>query len=138
MDAVWSAATIKVIGSGIHESDFADKPSRLIGDHDAETTSTSHSESGKSTSISIRQERILPADAIRALAKGTALCFATGRRAAMLDLRPWYLGPGGGAVRGLHPRLQGHHRPRHRQDRPEAERLRPCRLCPARQRRGAR
>lgn len=94
MDAMWSASTVKVIGAGIDDPDFADKLSRLIGDHDVETTSTSRSESGKSTSISMRQERILPADAIRALPKGTALCFATGMRAAMLDLRPWYLEPG--------------------------------------------
>lgn len=94
MDAMWSAATVKVIGSGIDDPDFADKLSRLIGDHDVETTSTSHSEQGKSTSVSMRQERILPADAIRALPKGTALLFATGMRAAMLDLRPWYAEPG--------------------------------------------
>ncbi|MEU6964254.1 type IV secretory system conjugative DNA transfer family protein [Streptomyces chrestomyceticus] len=94
MDAMWSASTVKVIGSGIDDPDFADKLSRLIGDHEVETTSTSHSESGKSTSVSMRQERILPADAIRALAKGTALCFATGMRAAMLTLRPWYAEPG--------------------------------------------
>ncbi|MER8084329.1 type IV secretory system conjugative DNA transfer family protein [Streptomyces sp. NPDC087532] len=94
MDAMWSASTVKVIGSGIDDPDFADKLSRLIGDHDVETTSTSHSESGKSTSVSMRQERILPADAIRALPKGSALCFATGMRVAMLDLRPWYLEPG--------------------------------------------
>ncbi|RSO06953.1 hypothetical protein DMH18_26250 [Streptomyces sp. WAC 06783] len=94
MDAMWSASTVKVIGSGIDDPDFADKLSRLIGEHDVETTSTSHSESGKSTSVSMRQERILPADAIRALAKGTALCFATGMRAAMLTLRPWYAEPG--------------------------------------------
>ncbi|WP_217572325.1 type IV secretory system conjugative DNA transfer family protein [Streptomyces sp. GbtcB7] len=94
MDAMWSASTVKVIGSGIDDPDFADKLSRLIGDHDVETTSTSHSESGKSTSVSMRQERILPPDAIRALPKGTALCFATGMRAAMLDLRPWYREPG--------------------------------------------
>lgn len=96
MDAMWSASTIKVIGSGIDDPDFADKLSRLIGDHDVETTSTSTSESGKSTSVSMRQERILAADAIRALPKGTALAFATGMRAAMLDLRPWYLEPGAG------------------------------------------
>ncbi|MGZ0201563.1 type IV secretory system conjugative DNA transfer family protein [Streptomyces sp. RM1] len=94
MDAMWSASTVKVIGSGIDDPDFADKLSRLIGDHDVETTSTSHSESGKSTSVSMRQQRILPADEIRALPKGTALCFATGLRAAMLDLRPWYQEPG--------------------------------------------
>ncbi|WP_217550003.1 type IV secretory system conjugative DNA transfer family protein [Streptomyces sp. GbtcB6] len=98
MDAMWSASTIKIIGSGIDDPDFADKLSRLIGDHDMETTSTSVSESGKSTSVSMRQERILPADAIRALPKGTALCFATGMRAAMLDLRPWYLEPGADAL----------------------------------------
>ncbi|WP_043267056.1 type IV secretory system conjugative DNA transfer family protein [Streptomyces sp. CT34] len=94
MDSLWSAATIKVIGSGIDDPDFADKLSRLIGDRDVETTSTSHSESGKSTSVSMRQERILPADAIRALPKGTALCLATGMRVATLDLRPWYREPG--------------------------------------------
>ncbi|MFD3997397.1 type IV secretory system conjugative DNA transfer family protein [Streptomyces sp. NPDC058583] len=94
MDAMWSAATVKVIGSGIDDPDFADKLSRMIGDHDVETTSTSISDSGKSTSISMRQERILPADAIRALAKGSALCLATGMKVAMLDLRPWYAEPG--------------------------------------------
>ncbi|MFG2294637.1 type IV secretory system conjugative DNA transfer family protein [Streptomyces sp. NPDC048603] len=98
MDAMWSAATIKVIGAGIDDPDFADKLSRLIGDHDVETKSTSISESGKSTSISMRQERILPADRIRSLPKGTALLFATGLRAAMLDLRPWYLEPGAGEL----------------------------------------
>ncbi|MGW1235035.1 type IV secretory system conjugative DNA transfer family protein [Streptomyces californicus] len=94
MDAMWSASTVKVVGSGIDDPDFADKLSRLIGDHDVETTSTSHSDSGKSTSVSMRQERILPADAIRALPKGSALCFATGMKVAMLDLRPWYAEPG--------------------------------------------
>ncbi|WP_031046016.1 type IV secretory system conjugative DNA transfer family protein [Streptomyces sp. NRRL F-5650] len=94
MDAMWSASTIKVIGSGIDDPDFADKLSRLIGDHDVETKSTSISDSGKSTSVSMRQERIMAADAIRALPKGTALCLATGMRVAMLDLRPWYLEPG--------------------------------------------
>lgn len=94
MDAMWSASTIKVIGSGIDDPDFADKLSRMIGDHDVETTSTSTSDSGKSTSVSMRQERILPADAIRALPKGSGLLFATGMRPAMLDMRPWYLEPG--------------------------------------------
>ncbi|WP_073224454.1 type IV secretory system conjugative DNA transfer family protein [Streptomyces sp. NBRC 110465] len=98
MDAMWSASTVKVVGSGIDDPDFADKLSRLIGDHDVETTSTSHSDSGKSTSVSMRQERILPADAIRALPKGSALCFATGMRVAMLDLRPWYAEPGAKAL----------------------------------------
>ncbi|MEW1699028.1 type IV secretory system conjugative DNA transfer family protein [Streptomyces sp. NPDC093249] len=98
MDAMWSAATVKVIGSGIDDPDFADKLSRMVGDHDVATTSTSTSESGKSTSVSMRQERILPPDAIRALPKGSALCLATGMRVAMLTLRPWYAEPGAGEL----------------------------------------
>ncbi|MEC4018276.1 type IV secretory system conjugative DNA transfer family protein [Streptomyces sp. H27-D2] len=93
MDALWSAATIKLIGSGIDDADFADKLSRLVGDHDVRTVSVSTSESGKSTSVSTRQERVLPTDAIRALPKGTALLLATGIRPALLDLKPWYKEP---------------------------------------------
>ncbi|MFJ8532845.1 type IV secretory system conjugative DNA transfer family protein [Streptomyces sp. NPDC093591] len=93
MDALWSAATIKLVGSGIDDADFADKLSRLVGDHEVRTVSVSTSESGKSTSVSMRQERVLPADAIRALPKGSALLLATGVRPALLDLKPWYREP---------------------------------------------
>lgn len=93
MDALWSAATIKIVGSGIDDADFADRLSRQAGDHDVQTTSVSTSDSGKSTSVSMRTERILPPDAIRALPKGKALLLATGIRVAMLDLRPWYKEP---------------------------------------------
>ncbi|POX43393.1 hypothetical protein C3486_00220 [Streptomyces sp. Ru73] len=93
MDALWSAATIKLIGSGIDDADFADKLSRLAGDHEVQTVSVSTSESGKSSSVSMRQERVLPADAIRALPKGSALLLATGIRPALLDLKPWYREP---------------------------------------------
>jgi len=93
MDALWSAATVKVIGSGIDDADFADRLSRQVGDHDVQTTSVSTSDGGKSTSVSMRTERILPPDAIRALPKGRALLLATGIRVAMLDLRPWYKEP---------------------------------------------
>ncbi|MGW5200804.1 type IV secretory system conjugative DNA transfer family protein [Streptomyces spiralis] len=93
MDALWSAATIKLVGSGIDDADFADKLSRLVGDHDVRTVSVSTSESGKSTSVSMRQERVLPADTIRALPKGSALLLATGIRPALLDLKPWYREP---------------------------------------------
>ncbi|MET8623724.1 TraM recognition domain-containing protein [Kitasatospora sp. NPDC004669] len=98
MDAMWSAATVKLVGSGIDDADFADKLSRLVGDHDVETVSHSTSESGRSTSTSMRQERILPPDQIRALKKGTALLFATGIKPALLQLRPWYKEPGAGKI----------------------------------------
>ncbi|MFG3350971.1 type IV secretory system conjugative DNA transfer family protein [Streptomyces sp. NPDC048001] len=93
MDALWSAATVKIVGSGIDDADFADRLSRQVGDHDVQTVSVSTSEGGKSTSVSMRTERILPPDAIRALPKGKVLLLATGLRIAMLSIRPWYKEP---------------------------------------------
>ncbi|KIZ14959.1 type IV secretory system conjugative DNA transfer family protein [Streptomyces natalensis] len=92
MDSLLSAATIKVIGSGMDDADFADKISRLGGEHDVRTVSVSTGESGKSTSVSMRQERVLPLDVLRAMPKGTAVLMATGIRLASIDLKPWYKG----------------------------------------------
>ncbi|WP_235445563.1 type IV secretory system conjugative DNA transfer family protein [Streptomyces sioyaensis] len=92
MDALLSASTIKLIGSGMDDADFADKISRLAGDHDVRTVSVSTGESGKSTSVSMRQERVLPPDVLRAMPKGTACLMATGIRLALVDLKPWYKG----------------------------------------------
>lgn len=90
MDALWSAATIKIIGSGIDDTDFADKLSRLTGDHEVEAVSHTVNDTGRSTTVATRTERRLPPDAIRALPKGSALLLATGQPVALLTLRPWY------------------------------------------------
>ncbi|MFE7759914.1 TraM recognition domain-containing protein [Streptomyces sp. NPDC057438] len=94
MDALWSAATIKLLGAGLDDADFVEKVSRLVGEHDVSTVSYSRGKDGCSRSTSYRLERILPADRIRALPKGTALLLATGIRPALVRLRPWYAEPG--------------------------------------------
>ncbi|MGW0996655.1 type IV secretory system conjugative DNA transfer family protein [Streptomyces sp. NPDC002523] len=94
MDALWGAATIKLLGAGLDDADFVEKVSRLVGEHDVSTVSYSKSKDGRSRSTSYRLERILPADRIRALPKGTALLLATGIRPALIRLRPWYAEPG--------------------------------------------
>jgi type IV secretory pathway TraG/TraD family ATPase VirD4 len=94
MDALWGAATIKLLGAGLDDADFVEKVSRLVGEHDVSTVSYSKSKDGRSRSTSYRLERILPADRIRALPKGTALLLATGIKPAMIRLRPWYAEPG--------------------------------------------
>ncbi|MFF8533610.1 type IV secretory system conjugative DNA transfer family protein [Streptomyces sp. NPDC015532] len=94
MDALWSAATIKLLGAGLDDADFVEKVSRLVGEHDVSTVSWSKGRDGRSRSTSYRLERILPADRIRALPKGTALLLATGIRPALVRLRPWYAEPG--------------------------------------------
>ncbi|MEU9003479.1 type IV secretory system conjugative DNA transfer family protein [Streptomyces sp. NPDC059982] len=94
MDALWGASTIKLLGAGLDDADFVEKISKLVGEQDVSTVSVSRSKDGRTRSTSYRLERILPADRIRALPKGTALLLATGVRPALIRLRPWYLEPG--------------------------------------------
>ncbi|MGQ7296959.1 type IV secretory system conjugative DNA transfer family protein [Quadrisphaera sp. KR29] len=99
MDALWSAATCKVIGSGLDDAKVAEDISRLIGDHDVVVRSTSRTGGQVSTSTSTRSQRILAADAVRALPRGSAVLLATGCRAAYLGLTPWYASKRAPAVR---------------------------------------
>lgn len=93
-DALWSAATIKTVGAGIADPDFAEDLSRLVGDHKIEETSTSYSSgTGHSVSRSLRTERIYTAADIAALPRTNALLFTSGRRPGLLTLRPWYAEP---------------------------------------------
>jgi type IV secretory pathway TraG/TraD family ATPase VirD4 len=99
MDALWSAATIKLLGAGLDDADFVDKIARLVGQHDVRTSSYSRARrTGPSRSVSYRQEQVLPVNKIRALPKGTALLLATGIRPALIRLRPWYKEPNAGPI----------------------------------------
>ncbi|MFF7952092.1 TraM recognition domain-containing protein [Streptomyces griseorubiginosus] len=98
MDALWSAATVKLLGAGLDDADFVQKISTLVGQHDVKTPSVSRSKDGTSRSYSYRQESVLPPDRIRALPKGTALLLATGVKPALIRLRPWYKEPGAAEI----------------------------------------
>ncbi|MCW8103317.1 TraM recognition domain-containing protein [Streptomyces tauricus] len=98
MDAMWGAATIKLLGAGLDDADFVDKVSKLVGQHDVSTVSISRSKDGTSRSTSYRLDPILPPDRIRALPKGTALLLATGVKPALIRLRPWYKEPGAAEI----------------------------------------
>jgi len=93
MRALLGAATVKLVGSGIDDASFAEDLSRLIGDHDVTTVSISSGDGRTSRSRSVRQQRILPVAAIRALPKGQALVWLTGSKVAMVTTLPWYAGP---------------------------------------------
>ena len=93
MRALLGAATVKLVGAGIDDASFAEDLSRLIGDHDVTTVSTSSGDGRNSRSRSVRQQRILPAAAIRSLPKGQALVWLTGSKVAMVRTLPWYTGP---------------------------------------------
>ncbi|MGB7963028.1 MAG: TraM recognition domain-containing protein, partial [Propionicimonas sp.] len=97
MGTLWGAATIKLIGAGIDDPKLADEVSKLVGEHDVTVRSVSDGRN-PSASHSLRRQRILPPEAIRALPRGQALLLATGTRAALLDLHPWYRGPRAAAI----------------------------------------
>lgn len=97
-DILWGASTIKVIGSGMDDADFAEDVSRLIGDHDVTVKQRS---GGRypSTSLSVRQQRILSAAQVRQLPKKQALLLSTGQKIAMVRLEPYYEGPDAAVIK---------------------------------------
>lgn len=93
MQALWGASTIKLVGSGADDKDFAESVSRLIGDHEIDAISYSRAERGNSRSVSTRRESIMTAAEIRAMPKNQAVLLATGHRPALIELRPSFAGP---------------------------------------------
>jgi type IV secretion system protein VirD4 len=91
MDALWSAATIKLVGAGVDDHSFLQRLSGLIGDHHVERISISHSRSqGSSRQYATAREPILPPSALRALTREQAVLLSSGRRAGLGRLHPWY------------------------------------------------
>lgn len=93
MDTLWSASTIKIVGAGIDDPRLLDDLSKMVGEREVQTRSTSYGRHGAQDSWSTRKEAILPADQIRAMPRGQALLLATGARVARLQLAPWFDGP---------------------------------------------
>jgi type IV secretory pathway TraG/TraD family ATPase VirD4 len=91
--ALWSAATVKLIGAGIDDAAFAEDISRLVGEHDIEVRSVSYGRDRASDQISVRRERIMNPAQVRQLPAGTALLIATSCPVARIRLHPWYQGP---------------------------------------------
>ncbi|MGH3379458.1 MAG: type IV secretory system conjugative DNA transfer family protein [Actinoallomurus sp.] len=90
MAALWSAATIKLIGAGIDDPRLAEDVSKLIDDHDVPIRSTSYGGQGRSSSVTPQLRRIMPPGKIRKMPRGWALLFSTGHPVAYLRLRAWF------------------------------------------------
>ncbi|MFJ8194716.1 type IV secretory system conjugative DNA transfer family protein [Streptomyces sp. NPDC096094] len=90
MDAMWSAATKKLIGVGLDDARFAQDVSTLTGAHFVDRGSYSRSKEGYSYSVGEQREQVMDPAEIRAMKKGTALLMSTGMPVAQISLRPWY------------------------------------------------
>lgn len=100
MHKLWSAATTKLIGAGVHDAEFCEQVSRLIGEHDIAHDTTQSGRGGGSVSRSTRRERIMTAADVAAMPKTQAVLIASGRRPALLELLPWYTEPDADTLAG--------------------------------------
>ena len=75
MDALWSAATVKLVGAGVDDHPFLQRLSGLIGDHDVEKISTSHARGrGGSRQYSTTREPVLPVSTCAPCPRPTPSC----------------------------------------------------------------
>ncbi len=99
MDALWSAATVKLVGAGVDDQPFLARLSGLVGDHDVPQLAITHARGqGHSRQYSTYRRPILAVSDLRALSKTRAVLLSTGRPAGLIDLCPWYREPDAAAI----------------------------------------
>jgi hypothetical protein len=94
MGTLWGAATVKLVGAGGDDPRFALDVSALVGEHDVATMALTRDATGyQSRQVSVRRQRIMGPEDVRALKRGTAILLASGARPALLRLDPWFSQP---------------------------------------------
>ncbi len=100
MEALWSAANIKVLGSGVDDTKFLQERSDAIGEYDVISQSVSESSGGKSYSRSLGSSKTFSVNALATLPRGRAILFTSGTPAVLIRTVPWWEGEYADAVRG--------------------------------------
>lgn len=96
MNKLWSAANVRVAGSGLSEEKFLPFLASLVGDRDVTKRSTSTQRGGRSMTTSIQRERIFDTSDIAQLPRGRAIMTASGQPALLLALQHFSTKPYGG------------------------------------------
>lgn len=89
MEALWSAATIKVVGSGVDNVEFLRGRSDVIGPRWEQTTSVTTGPGGQSQSTSMTQIPIMSVSDLATLPRGRAVLFAAGYPSVLFAPKPW-------------------------------------------------
>jgi type IV secretion system protein VirD4 len=92
-DAMWDAATTKVVFGGLAHAEDLHRISQLAGEIDDPVTTRSHGAGGASTSIAPRRLPALPIEVLRTLPEGTAIVLARRTPPVHAKLTPWWDGP---------------------------------------------
>jgi type IV secretory pathway TraG/TraD family ATPase VirD4 len=99
-DAIWDAATVKLILGGLGKVRDLDDLSRLIGERDETTTSVSRGGgSGRSTSTSLRRVAVMPPELLRTLPDGLGALLLRRTKPAIVDLTRWHARPDAAQLR---------------------------------------
>lgn len=88
MQTLWSAASVKVIGAGVAETDFLARVSRIIGDRDEHVVSIAHSRHGRTTTRSTRRRHILDVADLASLPRFHAVVLKAGDAPVLAKLGP--------------------------------------------------
>ncbi|WP_331461096.1 type IV secretory system conjugative DNA transfer family protein [Micromonospora tarapacensis] len=102
MRKLWSAANVRTYGGGVADPDWLEELSKLIGEHEVTTRSTSSSGTGwgnRSVSHSTRRQRILDVSDLHALPRGRLVVYASGAPPALARTAPWQDGPHAATIR---------------------------------------
>lgn len=99
MKKMWSAANIRMVGAGVAEPGFLRDLDTLVGAKEITRRSKSTGRGQRSQSTSTQRERILDVSEISEMPGGRALLFASGSRAILLRLKPWWEMPYADAVK---------------------------------------
>lgn len=99
MNALWSAANIKVLGSGVDDTNFLRERSEAIGEHSSISASVSESKGGKSYSRSLGSSKTFTVQALATLPRGRAIVFSSGAPPVLVRTVPWWEGEYADAVK---------------------------------------
>ncbi|WP_225727368.1 MULTISPECIES: type IV secretory system conjugative DNA transfer family protein [unclassified Nocardia] len=92
MEALWAAANIKVLGSGVDDTKFLQARSDAIGEHEVISQSMSESKGGKSYSRSLSSSKTFSVQALAQLPRGRVIVFPSGAPPVLVRTVPWWEG----------------------------------------------
>lgn len=98
-DAMWDAATTKVVLGGLAHADDLSRISRLVGETDEPTRTRTTGSGGPSQTVAARRRPVLPVDELRCLPPGHALLLARRTPPVHAVLTPWWDGPHAADIR---------------------------------------
>ncbi|MFI5541555.1 type IV secretory system conjugative DNA transfer family protein [Nocardia sp. NPDC051900] len=99
MKALWGAANVRVLGSGLDDVPFLRERAEAVGSHHELTGSVSTSSSGRSVSRSLTERQTLTVSDIQALPRGRMVVFGSGFPATLCATVPFWDRPYGARVK---------------------------------------